>query len=693
MTLQAPPTVATLTVQTAQPADAGRRLARLAEADMERLDLRPGDVVALCSVGDPPGPSVHARAMPAPMGSLAAGAIALDRDICERLAVRPGATLALSLAPLPEAIRVAFAGPAAPPTEMVRGHVMEWPLSLEERIVVPTPGLQPIVLSVTDIDPSPAARIVPSTAIEFDPPSTHGFAGVGGLGREIKALREIVDLPRRHPGLFESLGIDPPRGVLFTGPPGSGKTLLARALADETDAAFFQVDAPEIVAKHYGDSEAQLRGVFNKATAAAPAIVFIDEIDAIAAKRDAMSGEKQLERRIVAQLLTLLDGLGARGDVIVLAATNLPDSLDPALRRPGRFDREIAFQPPDAAARADILTVLLGAARLGDDVDLSALAARTHGYVGADLAALVREAALAAVTRLTGRGGGGVDPAITAGDLEAGLAKTAPSALRETAQDTAPVRWADIGGLEVIKADLVEAVLWPLRHPEAHRALRLRPPSGLLLAGPPGSGKTLLARALATESGVNFIPVRAARLLSPYLGEAERAIADVFARARHAQPAILFMDEVDALAPGRGSSEPALQRVVAQLLVEIDGLEETRGVFLLGATNRPDGIDPALLRPGRFDRVVEIGLPDAAARAAILDVHLRGRPLAGDLDAAEMARETEGWSGAALAALVDSAARAALRRSLAGQSEAAPHITPEDMRSALAMRADGWGMP
>jgi transitional endoplasmic reticulum ATPase len=511
---------------------------------------------------------------------------------------------------------------------------------------------------------------------------------VGGLSEQIARVEEMISTPLLRPELYERLGISPPRGVLFCGPPGSGKTLLARAVAGRTEAAFFHIDGPEIISKHYGDSEEALRRVFDAAVKRAPSIVFIDEIDAIAPRRDALSSEKQVERRVVAQLLTLLDGLEDRGRIVVMAATNLPDGLDPALRRPGRFDREIVFRPPSAAQRREILAVHLARAPLDPDVDLDALAETTHGYVGADLAALAREAAVAALARTVAEAGGEdrvrpEDLRITRADLARGHAATGPSALRGAGRAPMQVSWNDVGGAARVRDALRQAVLWPLRHAAALGALGVRPARGVLLTGPPGCGKTLAARALAAESGMNLLHVHPPRLLSQYLGEAERAVAGLFATARATAPALVFFDEFDALAPRRSGRDATLDRIVAQLLTEFDGLDGDRDVVVLAATNRPGAIDPALLRPGRFDTVIRFTLPDAGERRDILAVHLRGRACRPGLDLDGLAEATEGFSGAELATLVDDAARGALGRILLQPGERPESLGQEDIDRAL----------
>ncbi|MEO0388369.1 MAG: AAA family ATPase, partial [Pseudomonadota bacterium] len=595
--------IADFEVAPAAPADADRAFLRLAPEDMARLGVRSGDVVAV--TGRRP---THLRVLPAQAANRRPGVVHLDPRACENAGTAPGDAVSVTAANLPPAERVGLTpleGCALPSNaqDLARG-LLNWPATPGDTVAVARPGRGLALYCVAETEPAGAVRITHPGAVHLTPGETEitpRFQGIGGLALQTQRLREMVDLPLRRPDLFDRLGLDPPRGVLFTGPPGSGKTLLARAVADEVEARFFQIDGPEIVSKHYGDSEQKLRSLFEAAARAAPAIIFIDEIDAIAPKRDGLSGEKQLERRVVAQLLTLMDGLDARGRVVVMAATNLPHALDPALRRPGRFDRELAFGAPDRQARAEILDIHLAGAARADDVDLPALAAATHGCVGADLAALAREAGIAALRR-TGTAVGGVaniaveDLAITQADLEAARIATRPSLLRETRVETPETRWSDIGGLEEAKAALIEAVIWPLRHASAMRRFGLSPAGGILLSGPPGGGKTMLAHALATESGVNFIPVRAATLLSPFLGAAERGVAELFDKARHAAPCVVFLDELDVIAPRRGRSDAALERVVAQLLIEIDSVAAS-GILVLAATNRPEAIDPALMRP------------------------------------------------------------------------------------------------
>ncbi len=525
------------------------------------------------------------------------------------------------------------------------------------------------------------------------------YEDIGGLKPQLQRIREMIELPLRYPEVFDRLGIDPPKGVLLHGPPGTGKTLIARTIAHETDAHFFSISGPEVIHKFYGESEAHLRKVFDEAAKRSPSIVFVDEIDAIAPSRERVVGD--VEKRVVAQLLALMDGLNKRQNVVVIAATNIPNALDPALRRPGRFDREIVVPIPDRDGRKQILEIHSRGMPLARDVDLDHLAEITHGFVGADLEALCREAAMICLR--------GILPdvdfslksipfellsklEVTSDDFAAALRSVEPSAIREVFVEVPRVHWDDIGGLEETKRRLVEVVQWPLQHEGLFAQAKLKPPKGILLSGPPGCGKTLLAKAIATEGGLNFISVKGAALLSKYVGESERGVRETFQKARQAAPCIIFFDEVDALIPrrsGGGGESHVSERVVSQFLTEMDGIEELKGVLVLGATNRRDIIDPAVLRPGRFDEVVEIPLPKAEDRAKILAVQLRGRPLAASVDVDELARRTEGMSGADLALICDQAAMGAIRRAVAEvqrAGEARPKVTIEadDIETALA---------
>ncbi|MCG8341267.1 MAG: CDC48 family AAA ATPase [Chlorobiales bacterium] len=499
------------------------------------------------------------------------------------------------------------------------------------------------------------------------------YEDIGGLGLQVQRIREMIELPLRFPQIFERLGIEPPKGVLLHGPPGTGKTLTARAVANETDAYFTHISGPEIIGKFYGESEARLRRVFEDAEGHAPAIIFIDEIDAIAPKREDMGGEKQVERRVVAQLLALLDGLKSRGQVIVIGATNLPNTLDPALRRPGRFDREISIPIPDKNARHEILQIHTRGMPLTEDVDLKKLAEITHGFVGADLDAFAREAAMVALRRILpdidfNLAGLPYDLlmslSITMDDFLSAMKEVDPSAIREVFVEIPNVSWQDVGGLDALKQELQEAVVWPLKFTGIFRATKTRPPKGILLYGPPGTGKTLIAKALATESEVNFIAVKGPELINQYIGESERSVREIFKKARQAAPAIFFLDEIDSLAPFRhqeASGARVTERVISQLLTEMDGIEELQGVLVLAATNRLDLIEPALLRSGRFDLVLEIPKPDRKAREAIFAIHTRQKPLAADVDIAMLAEKTEGVTGADIAFICKRASMLTIR--------------------------------
>ena len=496
------------------------------------------------------------------------------------------------------------------------------------------------------------------------------YEDIGGLENEIKMVREMIELPLKHPELFERLGIEAPKGVLLHGPPGTGKTLLAKAVANETNANFYSLSGPEIMSKYYGESEENLRKVFKEATENAPSIIFIDEIDSIAPKREEVHGE--VERRIVAQLLALMDGLEERGKVVVIGATNRINAIDPALRRPGRFDREIEIGIPDKKGRKEILEIHTRGMPLANDVDLDKIAEITHGYSGADLAALCKEAAIRALRRILPEIDLEADkiPAEILNKIEVkekdfydAFKSMTPSALREVIIESPNVHWNDIGGLEDVKQKLKEAVEWPLKYADIFHKMDAKPPKGILLYGPPGTGKTLLAKAVATESEANFISVKGPEFLSKWVGESEKAVRETFRKARQAAPCVIFFDEIDAIAPARGSigDSHVTERVISQILTELDGLEELRDVTVIAATNRPDIIDPALLRPGRFDRLIYIPPPDKEARKEIFKIHTKKKPLANDVSLDELAEKTDGYTGADIAALCNEAVMAAIR--------------------------------
>jgi transitional endoplasmic reticulum ATPase len=518
------------------------------------------------------------------------------------------------------------------------------------------------------------------------------YEDIGGLRNEVQKVREMIELPLRHPEIFERIGIEAPKGVLLFGPPGTGKTLLAKAVANETNASFYSISGPEIMSKFYGESEERLREVFRQAQESAPSIIFIDELDSVAPKREEVSGD--VEKRIVSQLLTLMDGIQSRGKLVVIGATNRPNAIDPALRRPGRFDREIEIGIPDEKGRLEILQIHTRGMPLTEDVNLEATALVTHGFVGADLEALSKEAAMLSLRRMLPE----INleetkiPAevlnkikITNKDFEEALRDVQPSAMREVQIQRPNVRWEDIGGLKEVKEELVEAIEWPLKHADLFDQADVRPPKGILLYGPPGTGKTMIAKAVATTSEANFISVKGPELLSKWVGESEKAVREVFRKARQAAPCIIFFDELDAVAPRRGTEGDAhvTERVISQMLTEMDGLEDLKGVVVIGATNRPDIIDEALLRPGRFDRILEVPPPDEQARKEILKIHLAKKPLDDSVNIYKLVEMTDGMTGADIAALVNAAAMAGIKDQVTAGGKGKLKITKTNFEKAL----------
>ncbi len=588
--------------------------------------------------------------------------------------------------------------------EIFRGFLGAQAFGLGEiklRVVSTSPGGIVKITEGTDIELLPQAVETPERSV----PSVV-YEDVGGLKPVITKVREMIELPLKHPELFDRLGIDPPKGVLLHGPPGTGKTMLAKAVANESDAYFISINGPEIMSKYYGESEKALRDLFEEAEKNTPAIIFLDELDSIAPKRGDVTGE--VERRVVAQLLSLMDGLKERKNVIVIGSTNRPEALDMALRRPGRFDREIELGVPDMDGRMEIFQIHTRGMPLHEDVVLEDYAKETYGFVGADIAAVGREAAMNALRRILPE----IDldePTIPKeildrlivqkGDFEAALREIQPSAMREILVEVPNVSWEDIGGLESVKELMVEAVEWPLRNSESFLRLGIDAPKGILLYGPPGTGKTMLAKAVANESEANFITVKGSALLSKWYGESEKRVEEIFRKARQVAPSIIFLDELDALVPIRGGAmgEPHVtERIVNQLLSEMDGLEELHGVVVIGATNRPDIIDPALLRPGRFDELILVPVPDSESRRKIFQVHLKKSPLAEDINIDELLEKTDQYTGADIASLVRKAGRLALREDmgatkisqkhfLAALEEIGPSVTPDTMKYYSSM--------
>ncbi len=677
----------TLKVIEARPTDVGRGIARVDPAVFREKGWQAGDVISIQGKK-----RTAALLWPGYPDDTGTGTIRLDGNMRRNASVGIDDRVPVKIIQASSAESVVFA-----PTVPMRITGAEDYLKryLEGRVITRGDIIEigvmgrKIELMATRVMPNKDAVVIGDrTKIGIsDKPAKEEKAGprvtyedIGGLSNEIKKVREMIELPMKHPELFERLGVEAPKGVLLYGPPGTGKTLLAKALASETNAHFETLSGPEIMSKYYGESEEKLRQLFKTAEEQAPSIVLIDEIDSIAPKREEVTGE--VERRVVAQLLALMDGMEARGKVVVIGATNRPDALDPALRRPGRFDREIEIGVPNRQSRLEVLQIHTRGMPLSKDVNQEKLAEVTHGFVGADLAALAREAGMRALRRVLPELDLEVEsiPAeilnkieVSNDDFLDALREMEPSAMREVMVETPNVKWEDIGGLGSVKQELVESVEWPLTYAKLFQHMDAEPPKGILLYGPPGTGKTLLAKAVATESQANFISIKGPEFLSKWVGESEKAVRETFRRARQAAPSVVFLDEIDSIAPARGggtSDSHVTERVISQILTELDGLESLNSVIVIAATNRPDIIDPALLRPGRFDRLIEIGLPDEKARLEILKIHAAKKPLAEDVNLEDIAKKTDKYSGADLSAIVNEAVMLAIRECvLAGKSQ------------------------
>lgn len=676
-----------LKVKEALPNDVGRGIVRMDPSDFSSLGVSVGDVVKIHAKKE-----TAAKVLPAYKEDRGQGLIRMDGTTREntQVGIDEKVTIVSSECKPAQKIVVTPLLPVRSLDSEYIGSLLEGiPVIKGDIVRAKLFGAKTRDFTVTDTRPAGIVIIRPSTRVELGKQSKKGearssrvsYEEIGGLDNEIRRIREMIELPLKYPQVFERLGVDPPKGVLLHGPPGCGKTLIARAVANETDAFFTHLSGPEIMDKLYGQSEANLRKIFEEASSKAPSIIFLDEIDAIAPKREDMGGEKQVEKRVVAQLLALMDGLSLRGQVIVIGATNIPNVLDPALRRPGRFDREIEIGIPDKNARFAILGIHTQGMPLSEDVDLKKLAEITHGYIGADLEALCREAAMTSLRTLFPN----IDfemeeiPTKTLLNLKVkmddfleGKKGIEPSAIREFFSEIPNVKWSDVGGLDRVKALLKETVEWPIKYQALFEYANTSPAKGIILSGLPGCGKTLIAKAVATEAGVNFISVKGPELLSKWIGESEKGVRELFRKARLASPCILFFDEIDSLVPKRGSdnSSGAVDRVISQFLTEMDGLEELKDILVLAATNRIDIIDPALLRSGRFDFHITIEKPDFETRKAIFEIHTRGKPVKGDVDLAELAKKTKGLAGADIELICKTAAFISLREYITRNGDA-----------------------
>ncbi len=679
-------------VEKAHPSDFGRGIIRLDPSTLLSLQLSPGDIVEITGKK-----RTAAKVWRADRQDWGQGIIRIDGFIRQNAGVGIGERVTIRKTEVIPAERVLLAPPEGVDVEfgentgdiikhnilkrpVINGDVIPIVSSMTQPMAGPMASGQAIPLIAIETDPEEGILIINEmTEIELRQKPVRGYESaargityedIGGLGDEIQRVREMIELPLKHPEIFQRLNIEPPKGIILYGPPGTGKTLIAKAVANESGANFLYIAGPEIMGKYYGESEERIRKLFEEATEDAPSIIFIDEIDSIAPKRENVTGE--VERRVVAQLLTMLDGLVERGQVVVIGATNRIDAIDPALRRPGRFDREIEIGVPDNTDRLEILQIHTRGMPLGEEVDLEYLSNHTQGFVGADLLSLVQEAAMRSLRRFLPDFDLDEDIPqekleeiiVSAVDFESALREIDPSAMREVLVEIPSVDWTDVGGLENVKQEIVEAVEWPIKRPEKFVEMGIKPPKGILLFGPPGTGKTLVAQAVANESNANFISIKGPQMLSKWVGESEKAIRETFKKARQVSPCIIFFDEIDSIAPMRSATSEdgkVSERVVNQLLTELDGLEPLKEIVVIAATNRPDIIDPALLRSGRFDRLVLVGPPVRQGRIKIFKIHTKGIPLADDVNIETLADMTEGYVGADVESVCREAVMLALR--------------------------------
>ncbi len=656
-----------LKVKEALVKDVGRAIARMDPIDMKAMGLEPGDIVMIEGKRKTP-----VKVMPCFAEDRGKQILQIDGITRENSQAGIDEKIRIEKTTCKAAIKIRLQPDTAigsqyksNDTRYIGSLIDGLPVSKDDKVRANLFGSRSVDYIVVDTNPSGVVLVNSNTKLDLNLPkqsekksSRVSYEDIGGLGNQVQRIREMIELPLKYPEVFERLGIDPPKGVFLYGPPGTGKTLIVRAVANETDAYFLHISGPEIMGKFYGESEERLRKVFADAQAHAPAIIFIDEIDAIAPKREDLGGEKQVEKRVVAQLLSLMDGLESRGKVIVIGATNIPNTIDPALRRPGRFDRELSVTIPDKKGRLEILQIHTRGMPLAIDVSLEKLAAVTHGFVGADLEALAREAAMTALRKILPM----IDyelaeiPYDLLMKLEVSMdnffdamKEVEPSAIREVFVEVPDVKWEDVGGLDEVKDALKEAVEWPLKYAGLFRKANTNPPKGIILYGRPGTGKTYLAKAVASESGVNFISVKGPQIMSKYIGESEKGVRELFKKAKQAAPTILFLDEIDSICPRRNSDSSGsnvTDRVISQFLTEMDGIEDLKGVVVLAATNRIDLVDPALLRSGRFDLLFELPAPDEKTREKIFEIHTGNKSLHKSVNLKKMARETEGMVGA-----------------------------------------------